>query len=336
MNLELVFRDTNNVHSDYTLEYKLRDTRLAQSWYNMLVENFFNSQFPIEKTYCLKGWQQSWDSDYNRNLEFLCEELNKHIDVINNDMPNKGYDYIDLNFTVEGLKNKESQHLLLNKIHHHFELLIGQIWNPSKWYSLAEPATTFSIRMLNNYCHEIEAALEVLEYSQLPHLSIGLNGVNDQGEHFFEKKRHDITTKEYRDFSATGPAGAITLYYAQLGKHHKEAYQDNDSDIDADNISGIRYATGEMLIHFVELQDFRLNTDYKRWLLRNGFDRKDRSLALDHGIVADPIGDIDINELVKRNDLYKIRALEQGEVVHEVEYNYTWEDQLNWEKEHYN
>jgi len=336
MNLELVFRDTNNVHSDYTLEYKLRDTRLAQSWYNMLVENFFNSQFPIEKTYCLKGWQQSWDSDYNRNLEFLCEELNKHIDVINNDMPNKGYDYIDLNFTVEGLKNKESQHLLLNKIHHHFELLIGQIWNPSKWYSLAEPATTFSIRMLNNYCHEIEAALEVLEYSQLPHLSIGLNGVNDQGEHFFEKKRHDITAKEYRDFSASGPAGAITLYYAQLGKHHKEAYQDNDSDIDADNISGIRYATGEMLIHFVELQDFRLNTDYKRWLLRNGFDRKDRSLALDHGIVADPIGDIDINELVKRNDLYKIRALEQGEVVHEVEYNYTWEDQLNWEKEHYN
>ena len=336
MNLELVFRDTNNVHSDYTLEYKLRDTQLAKSWYNMLVENFFNSQFPIEKTYCLKGWQQSWDSEYDRNLEFLCDELNKHIAVINNDMPNKGYDYIDLNFTVEGLKNKESQDILMNKIHHHFELLIGQIWNPSKWYSLAEPATTFSIRMLNNYCHEIEAALEVLEYGSLPHLSIGLNGVDNKGKHFVEKKRHVISNKEYRNFSSTGPAGAITLYYAQLGKHHREAYQDNDTDIDADNISGIRYATGEMLIHFVELQDFRLNIDYKRWLLRNGFDRKDSTLALDHGIVADPVNEVDVNELIKRNDLYKIRALDQGKVVNEVEYNYTWKDQMNWEKEHYN
>ena len=335
MELRLVFRDTSNNHSEYNIDYQLRDTRLARSWYNLLVENFMKSDHPIEKTYCLKGWQQNWDSNYGRNLQFLCDELNRHIEIINNDLPNKGYEYIDLNFTVEGLKNKESQDLLLNKIHHHFEILIGQVWNPSKWYGLAEPATTFSIRMLNNYCHEIEAAIEVIEHGKYPHLSVGLNGIDNNGRHFVNKKRYDITSKEYRDFSTTAPVGAITLYYSQLGKHHYEAFTDNDQDIDRENISGIRYLTGEFLIHFNSKPDFRLNKKYKNWLAKNGFDRKDRTLALDHGVVADPVSNIDLEELTKRDDLYKIQVFDQGKLVHEKVYNFTWQDQYKWEEKYF-
>jgi hypothetical protein len=184
--LTLTLRDTSGVEDNFDINFKLRDTSLSKVWKECFIQNFLESHHPIEKTYCLHGWQTTWNTNYPRNLEYLCEKLNYHIDIINSEMPKYGYPVIDLNFTVDRLKSN-SQEELLNKVHHHFELLIGQSWEPSKWWRIdaLSNKVRFSIRMLNNLCHEIEAIIQSIK-SKTDKLMIygSLNCIDCKGKHF--------------------------------------------------------------------------------------------------------------------------------------------------------
>ena len=94
--IALTLRDTSGQFDDYVLNYKIRNTSLGNVWKEALVKNFFESGHPIEKTYYLHGWQTSWHSNYSRNLNYLCDSLNKHIKRINNELPKLGCPIIDL------------------------------------------------------------------------------------------------------------------------------------------------------------------------------------------------------------------------------------------------
>ena len=330
-NVTLTLRDTTGNHTDYVLDYKIRETSLGNLWRDCLIENFFESGHPLEKTYCLHGWQTSWESTYPRNLNYLCERLNYYISVINNELPALGYPFIDLIFSVEGLKGN-SQEQLLNKIHHHFEMLIGQSWDPSPWWLRDDISnkTRFSIRMLNNLCHEIEGIIHSID-SKRNKLGIfgSLNGVNQNGR-YYEKNHVELSLENYNDFEDLIPFGSLRLYYAQLGKTHKEVYQDGDTDIERKNISGTRYVTGEWTSSFKKASREFKDPNYVNWLQENGWDINDPTLALKAGVVAD-LNTYDsentiVNELLKRNDLYKIN-LDGREML----YNYTWADQEQWE-----
>lgn len=333
MQLKLTFRDIYNVLEPYTLEYEIRDSKLGKVWCDHLIENFFLNDHPVEKVYCLKGWQHTWDSQYSRNLDFLCSELNKHIKIINKDMPQHGYPYIDLKFNVKSLKKRGRD--LLNKIHHHFELLIGQLWDPSDWYPLAQEETRYSIRMLNNYCHEIESVLDSIEDFN-PRFSVGLNGIDSRGRYFTNKKMSELTLEEYQDFSETRESGTLLLYYAQLGKSHREVFNDKDEEIDKKNISGIRYVTGEFIGNFESGESFREHEEYVKWLQANDFDINDPTLALEWGVVADLINDVDLEELIKRDDFYQMTLINNGQVLHNKTFDYTWRNQFKWEQDNYN
>ena len=329
---KLIFtlRDINNQYSDYDLVYQIRDTDLAKQWTDHFKINFIDNDHPIEKNYCLKGWQTDWETNYPRNLNHICTKLNEHIDIINQEMPKHGYPFIDLRFSVEALKN-DPQEKLLNKIHHHFELLIGQQWDPSDWWLLPlHNKTRFSIRMLNNYCHEIESILKSIKRKSLA-IGGSLNGINSEGKHFTIKKSSELTLSEYKNFSDFRPFGCIQLYYAQLGKSHYEVFSDNDTDIERKNISGIRNVTGEFVIIFRKSTNPLSKKPYMNWLKENNWDVTDPRLALTYPIVADlqntEPNKIIIQEILKRNDLYKISLNGQTKT-----YNYTWIDQENWEE----
>ena len=329
--LVLTLRDISNQFEDYDLVYKIRNTNLARKWADHFKTNFIDNDHPIEKNYCLQGWQTSWETNYPRSLNHICSKLNYHIQIINEEMPKYGYPFIDLHFSVEALKNDPQQELL-NKIHHHFELLIGQQWDPSDWWLLnLHFRTRFSIRMLNNYCHEIESILRSIKNKSLGIFG-SLNGIDPGGRHFDTKKSSELTLTEYKEFSDSRPFGSIHLYYAQLGKSHFEVYCDNDTDIERKNISGIRNVTGEFVIQFQEKGNPLDNQSYVNWLKDNNWNIKDPRLALTCGIVADLTNKEDHNtiveEILKRNDLYKISLNGQTKT-----YNYTWIDQENWEKD---
>ena len=329
----LTLRDTNGQYDDYSLRYNIRDTSLGNLWKNCMIENFFESGHPIEKTYCLHGWQTTWDTNYPRSLNYICDSLNKHIETINNELPALGYPVIDLHFSVEGLQGN-SQEELLNKIHHHFETLIGQVWDPSPWWlreDISNP-TRFSIRMLNNLCHEIEGIIESIESDiDRPGIFGSLNGVNKSGRYLENKNCVELTLENYNDFTEVIPFGALRLYYAQLGKDHKEVYRDGDTDIERKNISGTRYVTGEWTSSFTRESNVFKDPNYVKWLKDNDWDINDPTLALKAGIVADLICDDTppniVSEMLKRNDLYKLN-LDGREMV----YDYTWADQEQWQE----
>jgi hypothetical protein len=48
------------------------------------------------------------------------------------------------------------KHETCNELHRYFEDLQGQAWNLSQYYYIADDATKYAIRQLNNICHEIE------------------------------------------------------------------------------------------------------------------------------------------------------------------------------------
>ena len=331
--LVITLRDINKEFDNYDLNYKIKDNALGSAWKNHFIKNFIESDHPIEKTYCLHGWQSEWESTYPRNLNFLCDRLNYYISVVNKEMPTRGYPKIDLNFTVEALQNSNTQDELMNKVHHHFELLIGQSWNHSKWWKLdLKHETKFAIRMLNNFCHEIEFSIkQITSKNNNASIFLSQNGINKDGYYIGEHKvSTELILDEYKDFVSERPFGSIMLYYAQLGKSHAEAYIDNDSDIDHENISGIRYVTGEGTITFNESRGMLNDPNFVTWLKENNFDKDDPALALNNGVVAELQYDnkeILIQELLKRNDVYKfsIDGLERT-------YNYTWKDQESWEQ----
>ena len=65
--------------NDY-LDYYIvpNDTQLAQDWVRALKETLESKKL-LEKNFCLLGFPKT-----ARTLDYLCQELNKHIEIINN------------------------------------------------------------------------------------------------------------------------------------------------------------------------------------------------------------------------------------------------------------
>lgn len=338
MKIFLVLRNSQNRIPPYKLKFKVLDNILAKSWLELFSYNFFEIDHPIEKDNSLKGWITSWDGNSPRNIDFLCDQINHSIKSVNRSMTPVGYDYIDLEFSKEKLQSNDYRELM-NNIHHHFEILIGQTWNPSKWWELADDETKQHIRLINNLCHEIETAVDSIKLNQhYPEYSNqyifgSLMGRNFEGNFITGKKRNDLSVEELKAFSDFTKWGDVTIYYAQLGKRHIEAFRDRDEFIDRENISGYRYLTGEFVISFPMLidQEIRYPKEFFDWLDQNGFDKTDPSLALGFPRVAELELTDSKKEIIKiikqMDDLYEIGLEDDfGNVIKSKTYDFYWKD----------
>lgn len=343
MKLILQFRDINQTVENYDLKFNIRNTPLAAAWCDLLIKNIFGTRHPIEKPYSLHGWQTTWETDTPRNLKYICTKLNSAIDYVNLRMKEHGYPHIELEFTVEKLRSRKYQQLM-NDIHHHFEILIGQSWNTSEWYKKADEPTRTAIRMLNNYCHEIEGIVAAINEQKLLNIipffdlhpgmsvNVGLNCPNFDGKYFLTKQKKEITLEGYECFANEYYWGAVFIYYAQLGKTHLDAFNDKDKHIDKNNVSGWRYLTGEFVVNLPIKPKSQIDKKFKKWLKKNDFDINDKTLGIGFPVVADIETDQSRKkvaaELRLRNDLYQIRLEDDlGNVVHSRIFDYSWQDQ---------
>jgi hypothetical protein len=352
MKIVLVLRDIQNKVGTLDLKFKVLDHALATHWLDLFKENILLSNHPIEKTYCLMNWQTSWDGDYSRNLVYLCDRLNQSIKIINENMNPIGYPEITLKFSVKALR--EHHQILLNDIHHHFEILIGQLWNESDWYKKTpNERTRTAIRMLNNYCHEIEGILRTIEMNPIVHASqqkcidmhhplsihLNLNGIDKDGKYFTNKKLHYLTVDEFNCFQTEQEWGDVRIYYAQLGKTHMEAFHDKDEFIDRQNISSYQTLTGEAVFS-LDCKQGRISPDFVNWCLQHDFDLSDKTLGIGYPIVAKIENQFLTRsklaeELRLRNDISSVRLEDDnGNVIlsRSFEY-YTWQEEERWKDE---
>jgi len=351
MKLVIEFRDTTGQTSPYTVKFKIKDTVLAQHWTRLFTHNFFENSHPIEKTYCLQRWQSTWETNYGRSLRYICNKLNENINIVNEYMTPLGYTHINLHFTLEKIQSKEYRHMM-NELHHHFEVLMGPAWNVSEWYKKTpDDRSRTAIRMLNNLCHEIEnivSGIKQINYFKpfqmlgldihpSLYMTVGLNGVNSQGQYFLDKLKEEVSYSGFQDFQETTKWGDVSLYYAQIGKTHRDVYHDNDTHIHRENISSHKIVTGEFCVHLNPFGN-RLSRSFKRWCKKHDFDYKDKTLGIGFPVVAEIINPESSKraleqKLRKLNDVYRISLEDDsGHTINSRTFDYTWQEEESWNK----
>ena len=297
----------NNNHFDIDIY----DTPLGSRWLEALRDNLLNERI-LEKNFCFLGF-----ADSKRNLQFLCSELNKNINQINSfkfDPPYQRIDYFsadDFQYSsslktglgpereTPGLRLK---HDACNLLHRYFEELQGTAWQLSPYYKQADIATKYSIRQLNNLCHEIESW--VLSYrksivdpdwirpSQITtFLNAPRGKLHEEDFELFQNNRYD------REL------GGVYLHWSQVGKTLYEVFRDEHApkmtEALCSEINHQKYYSGEFDIEWgatitEKTHQFKKQEmdDYRTWLEENKYDWEDPKLSL--GYIK--IGQVDLQK----------------------------------------
>jgi hypothetical protein len=321
-------------HNDL-LEYYIipNDTQLAKDWIDAL-KKILQTKNLLEKNYCFMGFAQT-----ARTLEFLCDELNSSVEIINN-----------FDFTLHGLENYiieewfhpntvrfpdtypiettsagdaistnrlklglHPKHTTLNQLHNHFERLQGIVDNLSLYYRVADYETKYAIRQLNIICHEMENLL----------LSQRKARVNPEWQRpsqittFLHAERYPLVAEHKEGFLTNGydrQFGHVYMHWAQIGKTLFEVWRDENAptltSAVCEAITHLEYYSGEFDIEWAK--DVTANSnypwhdkeqnDFKQWLLKNGLDPDDSNLSLGYL----PIGQVDLIRSFGTTDMFKI------------------------------
>lgn len=350
----------NPLDKSDTLDYYIvpNDTQLAKDWIQALKEILSNN-LRLQKEFCFLGFPNT-----PRTLEYLCEELNKSIEIINKyDFTHHGlkeyiieewfhpnvvrfpdsYPVAVWNQTLDpeptgnlGLKPK---HDVLNKLHNHFEILQGTVENPSQYSLHATREVKQAIGDLNHICHEMESLI----LSQRKAITNPEWVRPSQITTFDNRNRYDLTDEHRKGFLSNKydrEFGHVYMHWTQIGKTLMEVFRDeNAPDLDevtCEAITHLQYYSGEFDVEWAKTvtrsdkwhRDEQL--EFENWLLKNGFDPCDPKLSL--GYLH--IGYIDLIKSFNTEDMFEIwKQLETHLDIYSIEidgvkqiFNYCWSD----------
>lgn len=320
---------------DYTIEP--HDHKLAHDWIYALKSILLQNKL-LEKNFCFMGFPYT-----ARTLEYLCSELNSSISIINQFFDdyhiNELFD--ETNVLMNGEILQGPNHDLLNKLHNHFEILQGTVWNLSPYYKRADYETKYAVRQLNNICHE----LENLILSKRKAVTLPYWVRPSQITTFLNVNRYELEDIHRELFVTNGydrVLGGVYMHWAQIGKTLYEVFRDEDAPVLTDAlceaITELKYYSGEFDVewgndvvyggqhvwHNLEQDKFRT------WLQDNGKDFNDPKLSLGYL----PIGQVRLVESFGSEnfeDIWKILGSHLDIYRIEVDgisntFDYSWND----------
>lgn len=311
-------------HSDLLNYYIIpNETQLAKDWVLALKRILSNGNL-LEKNYCFMGFPDS-----QRSLEYLCEEVNRAIEVINNfDFTKHGLDNYIIEewfhpntvrfpdtYPIEGSFHKPGsmdgdrrvdiglylKHGIMNQLHNHFEVLQGTVDNLSPYYRVADYETKWAIRQLNIICHELES----LVLSQRKKASTPEWVRPSQITTFLGIERFLLTDEHRQGFINNHydrKFGHVYMHWAQIGKTLIEVFRDEGApELDetvCEAITHLEYYSGEFDIEWAKSVTradnypwmTKLYSEFEQWLLDNNLDPSDPKLSLGYL----PIGQVDL------------------------------------------
>lgn len=332
LKVKVVLRDPLNKTDQVDYNIVVDDTVLAHKWHEALVYVLKENRH-LEKNFCFLGFPDS-----PRNLDYICQELERAKEQINSFFDPADYVITDIWSSDTLRTGLDPNQEVMNVLHNHFEILQGTVENLSDYYKRADHNTKFAIRQLNILCHEAESLmLSQRKKVQDPHwirpsqittfLTTERFRFPDQCRRTFDKSRYD------RKF------GHVYLHWTQIGKTLFEVFNDeNGVDIDkstCDAITHLRYYSGEFDIEWGRSIEYYGNypwykeriDKFSEWLWRNGFDHNDPMYNYGHHQVG-YVENLGTPEetwemLSKHMDIFKIEA--GGE---SLTYDYTWADKF--------
>ena len=298
--LTLGFRNTHGVSTSINLLPDNTETSLVwQSALDNLLETHNDKIF--QKNFSLLG-----HPTHNGSKQHMINDLERSVNIVN----------IHTEYEIDEDFSKFDQETL-NRLHHHFEILQGQLWNPSSFLTTASGEVRCAICYLNHCCHELEAYYDSYEKEYTNYngyFYYNLLGITD---------RTDMPLGIKKQFTTDITDGMVYLHYAQTGKTWYEAYLDNDLEIDPSNISEHRVITGEFNLYSGPGFSFPTDSNFTSWLESKNVDPNDSDLALGYAPVATAdVPYTELQEILKEyDDFYSIEF--NGK---KIEYNYRHTD----------
>jgi len=340
--LDKIEIDLGTANNLLTVHIDVSDNSLSQKWLaelNYLIKNNYH----LEKNYCFLGF-----ADNIRNSEFMINKINESIAEIN--FANLGYTIDDV-FTLENSiipgpiidKTGESGDINrahFNNLHRYFEDLQGVSGNISDYYWRANNATRWHIRQLNLLCHEFESWVlsnrkkyTAPKWQRPSQLMCWLNA-----------PRFVLDAKDYELFgieSINRPLGGVFVGVNKaVGKHHWEVFHDEGrnsriNELTTSTLKPQTEAAGDFDIEWAnnpgtfpwQIQHL---TEFKQWLLDNGFDPEDKTLTIGHPQVGQvnllrSFGTEDYREIwAQLNTHLNVQAIRTSDA--RVVYEYSWDD----------
>ena len=241
--------------------------------------------------------------------------LAENISVINNFF----HDYqIEESYTPETVigfdyADNGINHDVLNKLHNHFEVLQGTVWELSDFYRRADYETKYAIRQLNNICHELENLILSRRKAATAPFWVRPSQITT----FINSQRYDLHDSHRELFAVNGydrVLGGVYMHWSQIGKTLYEVFRDEGAPELTDTVCAavteLKYYSGEFDIewgndvvyggphpwHNIEQDQFRA------WLENNGKDYKDTALSLGYL----PIGQVDLRNSFGTSDYQAI------------------------------
>lgn len=309
----------------FDMVFDVCDTEIANAWFDMVVD-CLQKQLRLEKNFCWLGLP-----DPVRNVEFLRNELEKCVDKINSyalKNPDWGY-FINREW------NDASSHEALNILHHHFELLMGQVWDVSIYMKTADDDTKYQIRQLNNLVHELQSRKTANNFGGMTVAS------------YLNVERELFKDEYYDYFDVNRNFGDIFLHYSQTGKTPIEAFQDDDDHVFDNNINALRYLSGEYNIwwssSFTQDKIIEIKQKLREWLNARNLiveESDNFSYYVDSDGNKQGIGWINVAKLrnpystdkefreniLNKLNIYKMTAYENENKLAECIWDYKWSD----------
>jgi ABC-type transport system involved in cytochrome bd biosynthesis fused ATPase/permease subunit/organic radical activating enzyme len=216
-----------------TLWWRMQNHELASLWWKNFSECLAeNPSAEAEQRFF--GWRYS-PQDQEQRVQIL----NRAIETINRHFGSR--------YHISERAFVEMDQEVLNRLHHHFEVLMGQSWRPSEYLQGIPKNVLQAVRTINNLVHDFEYAAR-LEKSPKGHRKVyGLQLKLPPG------KQIPLPNEAFSLFCYENQIGDIVTDYCQLGKTWGEAYFDQDSDILLNNISPLRYYSSSFISNFHEL-----------------------------------------------------------------------------------
>ena len=320
---------------DYTIQ--VQDHVLARDW-SQALRQLLQSGNLLEKNFCFMGFPRT-----ARNLEYLCSQLNRYVDTINQRLT--GYTITETYTpeTVVGFDYADHgiNHAVMNCLHNHFELLQGTVGNLSPWYRQADYETKYAIRQLNNICHEMENYILGQRKAATDPFWVRPSQITT----WINAPRLDLKPEHRLGFSSNGydrVLGGVYMHWAQIGKTLMEVFRDEAApkltDTICEAITHLQYYSGEFDVEWgndvVYGKDHPWHDNtidlFREWLIANGRDPNDINLSLGHL----PLGQVDLLSSFGTQDYQAIwNILGDHLDIYSVEidgirasYDYCWSD----------
>ena len=366
--IKIVLRSVTGDLIDYDIVP--HDHQLGRDWI-IALKDLLRGGFVLEKNYCWHGFPNN-----PRDLQYLCDELNRHIYKLN--QPETQYRWLQAGleshvieeyFTPEAVRFPEDysngltealkqqgvpkdmflalslKHNIMNNLHNHFERLQGTVEGLSHYYIWSDDDVKWSIRQLNNLCHEIESLVLSQRKAKFDPQWIRPSQITT----WLAAPRVKLTAEHRKLFNSNQydrEFGGVYMHWAQIGKTLFEVWRDEGApDIDkttCEAITELKYFSGEFDVewgrsitsadtwHMIEQAEF------KGWLDKHGYDSEDHA-GLSLGYL--PLAQIDVKASFGTDDFHSIIGtlgdhldifkIEVDDVT--ATYDYHWSD-ADWQQ----